>query len=205
MPVEHKPAGSPDGGQFTSDGGSAGGGDKFAAAKAREQKQRQALAKFGQAKAKAPEQAPTERPKLEVKEADPKDFHAAFSKAFEGSEFENHVTHYTEDQLKGMKLYTTPDGNAGVAVHDHGDGRIEATALFNNGGPKGAGLGLLNHAIENAKVNYVECYGPRLSKMYSGLGFKDSSSSKFDKSQAAASWNFRRFDSPNYHTMKLAA
>jgi hypothetical protein len=162
-------------------------------------KQHEALAKLGKAKKDAPAAAP----KHEFREAKVEDFHKAFTAAFKDSDFTNHVTHYTEDQLKGMKLYTTKDGKAGVAVHDHGDGRIEATALFSTVKGSGAGMALLDHVIDNAGVNYVECYGPKLSKMYAGLGFKDSSSSRFDKAQAASSWNFKRFDSPNYHTMKL--
>jgi uncharacterized protein len=140
---------------------------------------------------------------LQIKTAKAADFHKAFSEAFKGSPFADHVTHYTPEQLKGMKLYTTADGKAGVAVHDHGDGRIEATALFNSGGAKGAGLGLLQHAIDHAGVNYVECYGPKLNQLYAGLGFKVDSKSAFEPKYAAKTWDSQRFDSPDYYTMRL--
>jgi hypothetical protein len=137
------------------------------------------------------------------KQESPKEFKQAFDAAFAGSPFKDHVTHYTEEQLAGMKLYASADGKAGVAVHDHGDGRVEATALFNGGGAKGAGLGLLDHVMRVAGVNYVECYGPRLNTLYAPLGFKVDSKSRFNKQYAAKTWDFKRFDSPNYYAMKL--
>lgn len=142
-------------------------------------------------------------PDVEPREATPKEFRAAFGKAFpKGSEFENHVTHYTEDQLRGMRCYVSKDGTSGVALHDHGDGRVEATALFNNGGPKGAGLAMLAHAIGQG-ANYVECYGPHLNQMYEKLGFKSTNKYAFDPSMAAPGWDAAKFDSPDYHTMSL--
>jgi phage-related protein (TIGR01555 family) len=135
------------------------------------------------------------------KTASPHEFKAAFDKAFEGSKFTNHVSHYSEDDLAHMKLFTTPDGKAGVAVHDHGDGRVEATALFNQGGEKGAGLKLLDHVVRNAGVNYVECYGPRLNKLYESVGFKPTSENSFNPEYAANGWDYKEFDHPSYYTM----
>ena len=139
------------------------------------------------------------------RKADAGEFRAAFEEAFAGSDFSNHVTHYSEADLKGMKaLYLTPDGKAGVAVHDHGDGRVEATALFNNGSSqKGAGIALLKHAVQDAGVNYVECYGPKLNKLYEGAGFKVTSESPFNAEYAAPTWNYDKFDHPSYYTMSL--
>jgi len=164
-----------------------------------EKRQQEALVKFAQAKAAAP----VEKPKVEHKiaEASTKEFHAAFTAAFKGSDMAGYVTHYTSEQLQGMKLFSTADGKAGVAVHDHGDGRIEATALFSSGG--GAGVALLRHAMENAGVNYVECYGRKLPELYATLGFKVATSDKFNPDYAAPSWNHEKHDSPNYFTMKL--
>jgi hypothetical protein len=146
--------------------------------------------------------APPPPPELHAKEASAGDFHKAFAAAFKDNKFKNHVTHYTEDQLKGMKLYTSGDGKVGVAVHDHGDGRVEATALFNNGGPKGGGSAMLKHAIDTAGVNYVECYGAALGNIYAKLGFKEQTKEKFNRAYAAPDWDFKQFDSPKYRTMK---
>jgi hypothetical protein len=138
-----------------------------------------------------------------IRSTSPKEFKADFDKAFKNSEFTNHVTHYSEKELEGMKLFVTKSGDAGVAVHDHGDGRVEATALFNSGNTKGAGLLLLAHTIEHAKVNYVECYGPKLNQLYEKLGFKPDSQSPFNPEYAAPTWDKEKFDSPDYFTMRL--
>jgi hypothetical protein len=133
----------------------------------------------------------------------PKVFKEAFDKAFADSPFRDHVTHYSEEQLKGMKLFVAEGGKAGIAVHDHGDGRIEATALFNQGGAKGAGALLLAHSIKTAGVNYLECYGENLRKFYESSGFKVKSSAPFNEKYAAPSWNYEKFGRPNYYTLSL--
>jgi hypothetical protein len=139
-----------------------------------------------------------------VEQVPPAQFLTAFNAAFpKGSEFANHVNHYTEGELAAMRCLTMDGDKAGVAVHDHGDGRVEATALFNNGGPKGAGLAVLAHAIENHGVNYVECYGPVLNQLYAKLGFEVDQAFAFDPKMAAPGWDERRFDQPDYVTMRL--
>ncbi|GAC1476222.1 MAG: hypothetical protein PVSMB8_02970 [Vulcanimicrobiaceae bacterium] len=139
---------------------------------------------------------------LEIREASPAEFHKAFAAAFANSDFKAFVTHYTEKELGEMKLFLSKDGKAGVAVHDHKDGRVEGTALFNTGTTKGAGLAMLAHACVVAKVNYVECYGPRLNASYATLGFKEHERFPFDPKQAAQGWNEKKFGRPDYITMK---
>ena len=139
-----------------------------------------------------------------VRRVTAREFRAAFERAFSGSPYTNHVTHYSEGELAGMELFVVQGGGAGVAVHDHGDGRIEATALFNQGGAKGAGLMLLGHVIEHAAVNYVECYGPFLNQLYGKLGFYVESKSAFAPEYAAPGWDMPNFDSPDYYTMRLS-
>ena len=137
------------------------------------------------------------------KVASAKDFKTAFAAAHAASDRQAYVTDYSEADLATMKAcYVSPDGKAGVAVHDHGDGRIEGTALFNNGAEKGTGIALLKHAIIHAGVNYAECYGPHLNKMYEKLGFVEATRDPFNKEYAAPTWNYERDDHPDYVTMK---
>lgn len=140
---------------------------------------------------------------LGVREASPKEFHTAFEAAFKDNPYTAFVSHYTEDQLKDMKCYLSKDGKAGVAVHDHGDGRVEGTALFSRSETKGAGVAMLAHAVLQGGVNYVECYGPHLDAVYSGLGFKEQTRDPFNKEYAAPNWDYKRFGTPDYVTMKL--
>jgi pyridoxine 4-dehydrogenase len=52
-------------------------------------------------------------------------------------------------------------------------------------------------------VNYVEAYGPKLPKLYRRPGFETKEKYRFDRKQAAPGWDFRKFDSPSYHIMRL--
>lgn len=134
-----------------------------------------------------------------------KQFSEKFEAAFKGSPFSAFVSHYTPDEIVAKKMVpiSSPDGKAGMLVHDHGDGRIEGTALFNKGGEKGAGLKLLAEAIRTHGVNYVEAYGPRLPQLYAALGFETTEQYPFDRSLAAPDWDYEKFGTPDYHMMKL--
>ena len=135
------------------------------------------------------------------REASPKEFKAAFDAAFKDHPLTSFVSHYSEAELAGMKTLLANDGKTGIAVHDHGDGRVEGTALFNNGGPKGAGIELLKHAIDHAGVNYLECYGEQLRQAYEKAGFAVTSSSPFNREYAAPDWNYEKHGTPNYYTL----
>lgn len=141
-----------------------------------------------------------------IREVSPEEFTRAFDAAFAGSLYAAFVNHYTPAQIRAGRM--TPllgyGGKAGVLIHDHGDGRVEATALFNDSGQHGAGVALLRLAIREHGVNYVECFGPALPRMYGTLGFADDQVYKFDPEQSPKGWDRTRFDTPEYHTMRLA-
>jgi len=131
-------------------------------------------------------------------------FKNSFDQCFQNSPYSAFVNHYTLSEMKkeGMKPLLSADGKTGLLIHDHGDGRIEATALFNNG-ESGAGLKLLKDAIDNHGVNYVECFGPALPLMYGKLGFQVESKSAFDPQYAPDNWNYEKFGTPDYYTMRI--
>jgi len=139
--------------------------------------------------------------------ASPEKFSAAFEAAFRGSPFTAFVNHYSPAQMRAGKM--TPvliaGGKAGILIHDHGDGRVEATAVFNTSGRRGAGLALLRLGVEQHGVNYVECFGPALPELYGRLGFADTDVYPFDPAQEPPGWDHARFDEPDYHLMKLPA
>ena len=124
-------------------------------------------------------------------------FHAAFAK----SPFRHHVTIYTPKEAVAMSTFLTPDHKAGLAVHDHGDGRIEGTALFNASGRKGVASALLAQAVKSHGVNYLECFGPFLNRLYESLGFVETDHFPFDPSQAPPGWDYATFNHPDYHLM----
>lgn len=132
-------------------------------------------------------------------------FSDAFHNAFPpGDPREGFVSHYSLDEMQseGMKPLLANDDHTGVLVHDHGDGRVEATALFNTDG-SGQGVALLKDAVEHEGVNYVEAFGPALPKLYASLGFVESARSPFDPAQAPAGWNANTYDAPDYVHMVI--
>lgn len=134
----------------------------------------------------------------------PSEFHASFTDAMKGNPFSAFVSHYSKDELAGMKaLVTAADGKVGIAVKDHGDGRIEGTALFNKGGPPRSGTELLKYAVRKHGVNYVECFGENLRGFYEGAGFKVESTSDFDEEYAPKDWDYSTHGRPKYYTMRI--
>jgi hypothetical protein len=131
-------------------------------------------------------------------------FHAAFAEAVPvGSRYSAYVSRYSVAEMKGMTPLLANDGKTGLLIRNHGDGRIEATALFNVSGVRGAGEALLRDAVLQHRVNYVECFGPRLNTIYQRLGFRDTAVHAFDPAQAPAGWNYALDGTPDYHIMRL--
>ena len=134
------------------------------------------------------------------------EFSKVFDKAFlKNNPYSAFVNHYSVSQIQEGKMVPmlSRDGKTGLLVHDHGDGRVEATALFSTSNKAGAGLRLLKDAIDKQGVNYVECFGEFLPKAYETVGFKAESKSPFDPQYAPDDWDYKKFGTPNYYTMRL--
>jgi hypothetical protein len=132
---------------------------------------------------------------------DGKDMHDAISKAAEG-EHGLFLTVYSPAEYSQMKCYTSADGKVGGALKDHGDGRIEAVSLFNNGGPRGSGMAMLDHLISRG-ANYLECFKGHLDRLYATKGFETTSTMKFDDRYAPKGWDFGRHGRPDLVSMSL--
>lgn len=139
---------------------------------------------------------------IRMREVSPAKFKAAFTEAFKDSEFSSFVSHYSEEELSRMTCVLSKDGKTGVAIKDHGDGRVEATALFNRSETKGAGVAALVHAVAKRGANYVECYSGQLDKMYAKLGFVEQTRDPFNREYASPSWNYEKHGTPDYVTMR---
>jgi hypothetical protein len=133
----------------------------------------------------------------------------AFYDAFESAmgphnPYSAYVAHYSIPELADMRArYLSSTGLSGICANDHGDGRIEGTALFNEGDFPGAGAHMLQHAIEHAGVNYLECFGEGLRTLYGRNGFVVADSVPFNDEYAPKGWNYGLFGRPDYFTMKL--
>jgi hypothetical protein len=146
------------------------------------------------------ESRPTTEPN--IVQADPDEFHDAFERAMgPHNPFTAFVTHYSVTELQAMQaLLLSQTGTAGVAVHDHGDGRIEGTALFSTA-KDGMGRRLLAYVVDHESVNYLECLGEGLKTLYERNGFTVQTVSPFSEEFAPPNWNYRQFGKPNYYTM----
>jgi hypothetical protein len=113
------------------------------------------------------------------------------------------VTHYSAKDLAGMKTYTVERGKAGMAVKVHGDGRIEGTAAFNTSSTRGVAAKMLYEAIETDGVNYLECYGEDLRRLYESIGFVVQTEDKFNDEYASPDWDYQTHNHPNYYTLTL--
>jgi hypothetical protein len=131
-------------------------------------------------------------------------FNQAFTSAMKDNERAAFVTHYSEKELADMEaLYLSEDGKSGLAVLDRGDGKIEVTAAFNDGAPKGTVLKMMEQSIREDGVNYAEAFGPFLPAYYSDIGFKTVDRFPFDAGQAPKNWNYELHGRPNYHIMEV--
>ena len=132
-------------------------------------------------------------------------FADSFARAFPpGDPFEAYVSHYTVADMKaaGMIPVVEQGGKVGCVIIDHHDGRIEASALFNNGGTPGSGVALLKQVARDYGVNYVECFAPKLPKLYESAGFATISVQPFNPDYAPANWDYAN-DRPDYYEMVL--
>ncbi len=80
----------------------------------------------------------------------------------------------TPEELHGSKLYTSHDGMVGVGVTG-----VDIANVFNNGGPKGAGVDAVVHAIENGGRT-LDAYDGYLVNLYGQLGFVETGRMKFN-------------------------
>lgn len=133
---------------------------------------------------------------------------SAFRDAMQGNPRTRFVNHYTSEEMADadMTSMVLPDGASGMVVVDHGDGRIEGSALFTHPDHKGKKTGayLINRAIREGRINYGECYGEGLLHFYEGLGFVKASQDPFNPEYADPDWDYERDNHPNYYTMKVA-
>ena len=137
-----------------------------------------------------------------IEEVSAKKFRTAFEAAMDGNPYTAFVSHYSLKELEPMRRFLSSTGKAGVAAHDHGDGRVEGTALFNAGGRDGMGQVLLRHAVKHAKVNYLECFGEGLRMLYERNGFSVMTADPFNVEYAPKNWNYEQFGRPNYYTLR---
>jgi hypothetical protein len=102
------------------------------------------------------------------------------------------LSHVTPDDIKSHKLILLHDGKVGAAVSPEGD----IQNVFNNGGPKGAGIDALADAIDLGG-NTLDCYDDYLPNLYAQMGFVETGRMKFDREYAPKDWNYEADGEPD--------
>lgn len=103
-----------------------------------------------------------------------------------------YLSHITPDDIKDHKLILMHDGKVGAAVSPDGD----IQNVFNNGGPKGAGLDALAEGIDAGGYT-LDCYDDFLPDLYSQMGFVETGRMKFDREYAPKDWDYENKGEPD--------
>jgi hypothetical protein len=115
-------------------------------------------------------------------------FANAITKSKEGNKFAASVHAYSPEEYEGMKLFTTPDGKVGFALH--GDDIVSAFRAQD--GPKHAVPSMLALAVKEGGRR-LDAFDTVLPEMYSDNGFKAVARLPFDPTQAPEGWDTETF------------
>jgi hypothetical protein len=150
-----------------------------------------------------PLRSPGTDPSLRVEEADAATFHTAFQKAL-NSKRGAYLSPYTEEEFAKMTLFLSADGMYGGAVKTADDGVKEAVSLFNVGGAKtsGGGIVALEQAVA-AGATRLDCLGKGLKKKYEKVGFVVTETINWDDKYAPDGWDYEKEGRPSIYIMEL--
>lgn len=102
------------------------------------------------------------------------------------------LSHLSASDLSAHRLLTAHQGRVGVALSPQGD----IQNLFNNGGPKGAGVDALAEAIDQGGRT-LDCYDGYLPKLYTQLGMVETGRMAFNREFAPPGWDYARLGQPD--------
>jgi GNAT superfamily N-acetyltransferase len=145
----------------------------------------------------------TTDPSLRVEEVDAATFHKAFQPAL-NSKRGAYLSPYTEEEFAKMTLFLSADGMYGGAVKTADDGVKEAVSLFNVGGAKtsGGGIVALEQAVA-AGATRLDCLGKGLKKKYEKVGFVVTETIEWDDKYAPDGWDYEKEGRPSVYVMEL--
>ena len=111
------------------------------------------------------------------------------------------LTPYTRADFERMTTYLANGGRTGGAIKAADDGVLEAVAMFNNGGPRGAGGAMLDHLVANG-ARRLDCLGDDLRAIYERHGFRVTETLPWDDQYAPAGWDYAKYGRPNVYVME---
>lgn len=128
-----------------------------------------------------------------IKTATAEEFYEAIGRARKTNPHGAFVTQHTVEEYKDMRLFTTLDGTAGIAITN--DNNI--VSIFNGGEKKGVLKTLLPLAIKNGGRKLDNYNSPKLSSLYELYGFNPVSKVEFNSKFAPDDWNYQRDGEPD--------
>jgi hypothetical protein len=131
-------------------------------------------------------------------------FHQHFQQALAHPTFGKYLTPHSPEEFAQMRTFIHPSGLVGGALQYHPDGRIEAGSLFNAGGPRGAGMKMMQHLIGQG-ANYLSAIGDPLRQKYEGQGFQTTNAMSWDDQYAPDNWDYENQGRPNVYEMSLGS
>lgn len=136
-------------------------------------------------------------------EVDASEFYAGFAQARQGK-YGAFLSDFSEEDFAAdnVRTFIAFDGQAGGALTDHGDGRIEVGSLFSlPDAPRGAGLDVLDHLIHVEGANWLNNFDGPLTSFYQDAGFEVETRDSWNEEYAPPDWNYDLFGTPDYVTM----
>lgn len=130
---------------------------------------------------------------LPIRIATPEEFYRAIGGAKQVNRYGTFVTQHTIDEYRNMRLFTTLDCKAGIAITR--DNNI--VSIFNGSEKRGVLKTLLPVAIQNGGKKLDNYNSDRLSSMYELYGFCPVSRVKFNRQFAPHDWNYERDGNPD--------
>lgn len=114
----------------------------------------------------------------------PKEFSAALEKAKTVDRRVRFLSDYSLEEYASMKLFLTPDNQAGYAIKQDGD----IVNLFNVSQIRGLGRQLVDQAIANGGT-HLDAFEGKLTDLYRSKGFEEVRRVPFDPQYAPEGWS----------------
>lgn len=116
----------------------------------------------------------------------------AFIAARDQSKRPAYLSDHTADDLREHRLFLSRDGKVGFAIDPHGD----VQNVFNNGGPRGAGVEAVFHAIDMGGRT-LDCFDGFLPDRYAQFGFVETGRIRFNQEMRPRGWDLARQGTPD--------
>ncbi len=130
---------------------------------------------------------------VELQISDANTFYNSISEAKKVNIFGPFVERHTKSDYDKMKLFTTLDNSAGIAITFEGN----IVSVFSKGLHKGVLKSLMPIALSQGGIKLDNYNSERLSAMYADFGFIPISKTAFDKNFAPQDWDYEKFGCPD--------